>query len=78
MGDDPNDEAGQPHSAEDQASAELSEEVPEEASGEGATPLGSSDDHSAAPGPHGLGPLPEADGEEDSPGLAPLEEDADG
>ena len=29
--------------------------VPDEASGEGDTPLGSTDQHSDAPGPHGTG-----------------------
>jgi hypothetical protein len=34
---------------------ELSEEVPEEVSGEGDTSLGDTDEHSDAPGPHGTG-----------------------
>ena len=42
-----------PESAEDEESAELSEKMPDEVSGEGDTPLGSSDEHSEAPGPHG-------------------------
>lgn len=64
----------QPDSAEGEKAAAASEEVPEEVSGEGATPLGSSDEHSSAPGPHGLGPLnPDAPEPEESPGLAPLE-----
>jgi hypothetical protein len=46
-------EEGGPDTAEDEKASELSEKVPEEASGEGDTPLGSSDEHSEAPGPHG-------------------------
>ena len=46
-------EEGQPESAEDESASKLSEKVPDEASGEGETPLGSSDEHSDAPGPHG-------------------------
>ena len=40
-------------SAEGEDASELSEEVPEEVSGEGETPLGGTDQHSDAPGPHG-------------------------
>jgi hypothetical protein len=40
-------------SAEGEEAEELSEKVPEEVSGEGKTPLGDSDEHSDAPGPHG-------------------------
>ncbi len=40
-------------SAEGDKASELSEEVPEEVSGEGETPLGGTDEHSDAPGPHG-------------------------
>ena len=40
-------------SAEGEEASELSEKVPEEASGEGGTPLGGTDQHSEAPGPHG-------------------------
>jgi hypothetical protein len=68
---------GQPESAEDEEAAEVSQEMPEEVSGEGATPLGSSDDHSEAPGPHGLGPVTDSGEEDPSPGLAPLEDDGE-
>jgi len=44
---------GEPDSAESEKSSKLSEDVPEEASGEGATPLGATDEHSEAPGAHG-------------------------
>lgn len=44
-----------PESAESEKSSEVSEEVPEKLSGEGGTPLGSTDEHSEAPGPHGTG-----------------------
>jgi hypothetical protein len=44
-----------PESAEGKDSEEVSEKVPESISGEGATPWGSSDEHSDAPGPHGTG-----------------------
>jgi hypothetical protein len=44
----------------------LSEKVPEEVSGEGDTSLGSSDQHSDAPGPHGTGKIyDEGEGEEE-------------
>jgi len=78
MDDEPDSQAseGQPSSAEGEEAAEVSEGLPEEVGGEGATPLGSSDDHSGAPGPHGLGRLTESD-EEESPGLAPLEDEPD-
>lgn len=49
------DREGAPDSAESGRAEELSERVPEPLSGEGATPLGSTDQHSDAPGPHGLG-----------------------
>jgi len=42
-----------PDSAEGEKSSEASEKVPEEVSGEGDTPLGATDEHSDAPGPHG-------------------------
>lgn len=45
--------------AEDEKAGRLSEAVPDEASGEGDTPLGDTDEHSDAPGPHGTGPLNE-------------------
>lgn len=65
----------QPESAEGEQAADVSEEIPEEVSGEGATPLGSSDEYSEAPGPHGLGPVTDdPDSDDESPGLAPLEE----
>ena len=41
--------------AEPPEAEKLSENVPEEASGEGDTPLGSTDQHADAPGPHGTG-----------------------
>ena len=44
-----------PRSAESDESNELSEKAPDTASGEGDTPLGSSDEHSDAPGSDGLG-----------------------
>ena len=44
---------GGPESAEGEKASEVSEEVPEEVSGEGDTPLGGTDEHSDAPGPHG-------------------------
>jgi hypothetical protein len=44
-----------PETAEDEESSELSEEVPKEVSGEGGTPLGSTDEHSDAPGETGTG-----------------------
>ncbi len=68
----------QPESAEGEQASEASEEMPEEVSGEGATPLGSSDQYSSAPGPHGLGPVTgHPDDEDESPGLAPLEKEAE-
>lgn len=67
-------EEDQPESAEGEDAASVSEAVPEEIGGEGATPAGSSDEHSSAPGPHGLGPLNDEDSEpSDDPHLAPLE-----
>jgi hypothetical protein len=45
--------------AEGEEAGELSERLPEEVSGEGDTPLGDTDEHSDAPGPHGTGPLNE-------------------
>ncbi len=42
-----------PETAEPQEAEELSEKVPDEASGEGDTPLGDTDQHSDAGGPHG-------------------------
>ncbi len=47
-----NDEDGV-ESAESEKASKLSEEVPNEVSGEGDTPLGGTDEHSDAPGPHG-------------------------
>ena len=44
-----------PETAEPPEAEKLSEKVPEEVSGEGDTPLGDSDQHSDAPGPHGTG-----------------------
>lgn len=44
-----------PETAEPPEAEELSEKVPEEVSGKGDTPLGSTDQHSDAPGPHGTG-----------------------
>ena len=40
-------------SAEGDEASKLSEKVPDEASGEGETPLGGTDEHSDAPGPDG-------------------------
>ena len=42
-----------PDSAEGEKASEVSKKVPEEVSGEGDTPLGGTDEHSDAPGPHG-------------------------
>jgi hypothetical protein len=44
-----------PDTAESPEAEELSEKVPEAASGEGKTPLGDTDEHSDAPGPTGTG-----------------------
>jgi hypothetical protein len=44
-----------PETAEPAEAEKLSENLPEEVSGEGDTPLGDSDQHSDAPGPHGTG-----------------------
>ena len=41
--------------AEGEEGSKLSEKVPDEVSGEGETPLGGTDEHSDAPGPHGTG-----------------------
>jgi len=63
------DEQDQPHepdSAEPDDAESVSEKVPEEVSGEGDTPLGTSGEHSDAPGPHGTGPIYEDEEEEDS------------
>jgi hypothetical protein len=71
----------QPKSAEGPEAAEVSEGLGEDVGGEGATPVGSSDQHSAAPGPHGLGPLTDDPEAEEAEGrVAPLEPepDADG
>lgn len=43
----------EPDTAEGPEAEEISEKVPDEASGEGKTPLGSTDQHSDAPGPTG-------------------------
>ena len=40
-------------SAEGEEGSKLSEKVPDEVSGGGDTPLGGTDEHSDAPGPHG-------------------------
>jgi len=42
-----------PETAEPPEAEELSEKVPDKASGEGDTPLGDTDEHSDAPGAHG-------------------------
>jgi hypothetical protein len=55
----------QPDSAEPDDAEGISEQVPEEVSGEGDTPLGTSGEHSDAPGPHGTGPIYEDEAEED-------------
>lgn len=44
-----------PDTAEPPEAEHLSEKVPDEVSGEGDTPLGSTDDHSDAPGETGTG-----------------------
>jgi hypothetical protein len=44
-----------PDTAEPPDAEELSEKVPEKASGKGETPLGDTDEHSDAPGPSGTG-----------------------
>ena len=44
-----------PESAEGKKASDMSEDVPDEVSGEGDTPLGGTDQHSDAPGPHGTG-----------------------
>ncbi len=44
-----------PETAEPPEAEQLSEQVPEEVSGEGETPLGSTDTHSDAPGETGTG-----------------------
>ena len=48
-------EPGRQRTAENPDEERLSEEIPEELSGEGKTPLGDTDQHSDAPGPDGLG-----------------------
>jgi hypothetical protein len=48
-------QGGQPESAEDEEASKLSKKTPDEVSGEDETPLGSTDQHSDAPGPHGTG-----------------------
>jgi hypothetical protein len=52
---DEREQEGQPESAEGEEESKLSKKVPDEASGEDETPLGSTDQHSDAPGPHGTG-----------------------
>jgi hypothetical protein len=44
-----------PETAEPPEAEKLSEKVPEKASGKGDTPLGDTDQHSDAPGPHRTG-----------------------
>lgn len=44
-----------PKTAENEDEAKRSEDLPESVSGKGDTPLGSSDQHSDAPGPFGTG-----------------------
>jgi hypothetical protein len=44
-----------PETAEPPEAEQLSEQVPDEVSGEGATPLGATDEHSDAPGETGTG-----------------------
>jgi hypothetical protein len=44
-----------PDTAEPPAAEQLSEKMPEKASGKGKTPLGDTDEHSDAPGPSGTG-----------------------
>jgi hypothetical protein len=47
------DQEQRPDTAEDGKSEEVSDKMPEGASGEGKTPLGDTDEHSDAPGPDG-------------------------
>ena len=49
----PDDES--PETAEQPEAEKLSEKVPDKASGEDDTPLGSTEQHYDAPGPHGAG-----------------------
>jgi hypothetical protein len=51
----PRDDDDTPETAEPPEAEQVSEHVPEEVSGEGDTPLGSSDTHSDAPGETGTG-----------------------
>ena len=51
----PREEEDTPETAEPPEAEKLSEKVPDEVSGEGDTPFGSSDDHSDAPGETGTG-----------------------
>jgi hypothetical protein len=53
MMDDEREKDEQVDSAEPEGASELSDKVPDEASGEGQTPLGGTDEHSDAPGPDG-------------------------
>lgn len=65
-----------PESAEGEKASELSEKVPEEISGEGATPWGSSAEHSRAPGPHGTGEVyPRGDRSDEDKPEAPSDEE---
>jgi len=56
-----------PETAEPPEAESLSEKVPEEVSGEGDTPLGSSEEHSDAPGPTGTGSRRDPDPERGRP-----------
>jgi hypothetical protein len=55
MDEKPRDDDKTPDTAEPPEAEKLSEHVPDEVSGEGDTPLGSTDDHSDAPGETGTG-----------------------
>jgi hypothetical protein len=55
MDEKPGDDDETPDTAEPPEAEKLSEQVPEEVSGEGATPFGSTDEHSDAPGETGTG-----------------------
>jgi hypothetical protein len=52
---DEREQEGQPESAEGKEASKLSKKMPDALSGERETPLGASDQHSDAPGPHGTG-----------------------
>ncbi len=63
----PREDDDTPETAEPPEAEKVSERVPEEVSGAGDTPLGSSDEHSDAPGPTGTGTSQEPDPEHGRP-----------